>query len=81
MFKNVFIMKYNKLVYIMCLERDLYEILITFQTKEKTKKKLIIKIEYIKKESNESVFNFSLTQDPPFNLEEIKKMIFKRIIN
>ena len=25
MFKNVFIMKYNKLVYIMCLERDLYE--------------------------------------------------------
>ena len=25
MFKNVFFMKYNKLVYIMCLERDLYE--------------------------------------------------------
>ena len=41
-------------------DKDLYEILITFQTKEKTKKKLIIKIEYINKESNESVFNFSL---------------------
>ena len=62
-------------------DKDLYEILITFQTKEKTKKKLIIKIEYINRESNESVFNFSLTQDPPFNLEEIKKMIFKRIMN
>ena len=52
-------------------DKDLYEILITFQTKEKTKKKLIIKIEYINKESNESVFNFSLTHDTSFNLEEI----------
>ena len=25
MFKNVFIMKYNKIVYILCLERELYE--------------------------------------------------------
>ena len=25
MFKNVFIMKYNKIVYILCLEKDLYE--------------------------------------------------------
>ena len=25
MFKNVFIMKYNKIVYILCLERDLHE--------------------------------------------------------
>ena len=62
-------------------DKKLYEIYITFQTKEKTKKKLIIKIEYINKESNESVFNFSLTQDPPFNLEGIKRQFFKRIIN
>ena len=25
MFRNVFIMKYNKIVYILCLERELYE--------------------------------------------------------
>ena len=25
MFKNVFIMKYNKIIYILCLERELYE--------------------------------------------------------
>ena len=62
-------------------DKNLYEIFITFQTKEKTKKKLIIKIEYINRESNESVFNFTLTKDPPFNLEEIKHLIFKRVIN
>ena len=52
-----------------------------FKQKKKQKKKLIIEIEYINKESNESVFNFSLTQEPPFNLEGIKRQIFKRIIN
>ena len=62
-------------------DKNLYEIFITFQTKEKTKKKLIIKIEYINRESNESVFNFTLTKDPPFKLEEIKHLIFKRVIN
>jgi len=25
MFRNVFIMKYNKIIYILCLEKDLYE--------------------------------------------------------
>ena len=52
-------------------DKNLYEIFITFQTKEKTKKKLIIKIEYINKESNESVFSFLLTEDPPFYLQKI----------
>ena len=62
-------------------DKNLYEIYITFQTKEKTKKKLIIKIEYINRESNVSVFNFTLTKDSPFNLEEIKHLIYKRVIN
>ena len=62
-------------------DKNLYEIFITFQKKEKTKKKLIIKIEYRNQDSNESVFNFTLTKDPPFHLEEITHQIFKRVIN
>jgi len=67
------VLKYNN--------RSLYEVLVTFQTREKTKKKLLIKIEYIDKESNESVFSFLLTEDPPLNLEELRTAIRKKIIN